>query len=84
MHMVNELDRDADFDEQSGGQKQQDARQDGIGRCAFFRLDALCHDHTTAMGGYRVGLRSASRCGIGAEEAIGIPDGKAGDAIKTA
>jgi hypothetical protein len=26
----------------------------------------------------------ASRCGIGAEEAIGIPDGKAADAIKTA
>jgi hypothetical protein len=26
----------------------------------------------------------ASRCSIGAEEAIGIPDGKAGDAIKAA
>jgi hypothetical protein len=26
----------------------------------------------------------ASRCDICAEEAIGIPDGKAGDAIKTA
>ena len=35
MQMVNELGRDADFDEQSGRQKQQDARQDRIGRCAF-------------------------------------------------
>jgi hypothetical protein len=46
--MVNELCRDADFDEQSGGKKQQDARQDGIGRCAFLGLSILCHDHTSA------------------------------------
>ena len=48
MQMVNELGRDADFDEQSGRQKQQDARQDGIGRCAFLALNIVCHDHTTA------------------------------------
>jgi hypothetical protein len=48
MHVVNELGRDADFDEQSGGQKQQDARQDGIWRWAFFGLNSLCHDRTSA------------------------------------
>jgi hypothetical protein len=46
--MMNELGRDADFDEQSGGQKQQDARQDGIWRCAFLGLNILCHDRTSA------------------------------------
>jgi len=35
MHVVNELDRNADFDEQSGRHQQQDAGQDGIWRCAF-------------------------------------------------
>jgi hypothetical protein len=30
------------------------------------------------------GLISASRCGLCAEEVIGIPDGKAADAIKAA
>jgi hypothetical protein len=48
MQMVNELGRDADFDEQSGRQKQQDAWQDGIWRCAFFGLNILYHDHTSA------------------------------------
>lgn len=47
MQMVNELGRDADFDEQSGRQKQQDARQDGIGRCAFLAWNIVCHDHTS-------------------------------------
>ena len=84
MQMMNELGRDADFDEQSGRQKQEDARQGGIGRCAFLALNIVCHDHTTAIRSYCVGLRSASRCGICAKEAIGIPDGKAGDAIKAA
>jgi hypothetical protein len=48
MQMVNELGRDADFDEQSDRQEQQDAWQGGIGRCAFLALNILCHDHITA------------------------------------
>jgi hypothetical protein len=48
MQMVNELGRDPDFDEQSSGQKQQDARQDGIWRCAFLALNIFCHDPTSA------------------------------------
>jgi hypothetical protein len=48
MQMVDELGRDAEFDEQSGRQKQQDARQDGIGRGAFLGLNILCHDRTCA------------------------------------
>jgi hypothetical protein len=48
MQMVNKLGPDADFDDQSGGQEQQDARQGGIGRCALLGLNVLCHDHVTA------------------------------------
>jgi hypothetical protein len=80
---VNELSYNFEFDHYSGQQKQQDARQDGIGRFAFSSCNMSIHSRTVNERVFCArALRAIYRCGTCADLRIGIPDGKSGDVIK--